>query len=457
MRAGTGAAIAVLCGVQFVDVMGVTSAITALPAMLAGVAAPPGSGPILASAYATFFGGLLLLGAQLGDRYGHRRVLVAGTIAFALVGVVGATAHEVVQLVGARALQGATAAVSVPCALTLLLETADRAGRRAGALAAWSASGAAAGATGLLLGGVLTQQLGWPSVFWLNVPVGLALGLAIVLVVPRRLRTDAALGELNWLASGLAVVGVVLVILGASLAESPEIWLLATSVLVGGLAFLAVLVVRERRAAQPMLPSAALRSANLRTGSLVSFVNTATTSSAAVLASLFLQQELRLNAATAGVSLLPMSLGAICGAAASRPLARRLHARPLAGLGLVGIGLGVAVLALRPGSSGVLAGAGLLRGIELGVSSVAGNDLGTDVPTEVRGVATGIVNTAAQLGTALGIALLMVLATVVGGGRTGTVVSWLTAAVLAMATAVAIQWERDGGAGPGGKQTQARA
>ena len=97
--------LAALCGVQFVDVLGVTSAVTAIPAMLDGVAAPPEATPILAAVYAMFFGGLLVLGARLGDRYGHRRVLMLGVAAFAAAGVVGATANGIIQLVAARGLQ----------------------------------------------------------------------------------------------------------------------------------------------------------------------------------------------------------------------------------------------------------------------------------------------------------------------------------------------------------------
>src|SRR5690349_16452300 len=138
--------VAALCGVQFVDVLGVTSAVTAIPAMLAGVSAPSEATPIVATVYAMFFGGLLVLGARLGDRYGHRRVLLAGVTAFTAVAVIGATAQEIVQLVVARGLQGAAAAVSVPSALRLLLDAAPNGPRRRTALAAWSATGAAAGA-----------------------------------------------------------------------------------------------------------------------------------------------------------------------------------------------------------------------------------------------------------------------------------------------------------------------
>src|SRR3954462_12027498 len=183
--AGYRRTVAALCGVQFVDVLGVTSAIVAIPAMLSGVSAPRAATPILATVYAMCFGGLLVLGARLGGRYGHRRVLLAGTVAFAAAGLIGASAQEVVQLVAARGLQGAAAAISVPSALRLLLDAApDPAGRR-GALAAWSASGAAAGALGLLVGGALTEVLGWRAVFWVNVPVGIVLVTAVRLGVPR--------------------------------------------------------------------------------------------------------------------------------------------------------------------------------------------------------------------------------------------------------------------------------
>lgn len=140
-----GGGVVVLCGVQFVDVLGVTSAVTAIPAMLAGVTAPSEATPVLAAVYAMLFGGLLVLGARLGDRYGHRRVLLAGIAAFAAVSVIGETAEHVAQLVVARGLQGAAAAVSVPPALRLLLDAAPEGPRRRSALAALSAAGAAAG------------------------------------------------------------------------------------------------------------------------------------------------------------------------------------------------------------------------------------------------------------------------------------------------------------------------
>src|SRR5919107_3586337 len=245
--------VAVLCGVQFVDVLGVTSAVTAIPAMLSGVSAPAEATPILATVYAMFFGGLLMLGARLGDRYGHRRVLLIGCAAFAIVGLVGAAAQEIVQLVAARGLQGAAAAISVPSALRLLLDAAPEPADRRTALAAWSASGAAAGALGLLVGGVLTEVFGWRAVFWVNVPVGILLVIAVRVVVPRsapgrnRPRLDAA-------GAALLTGAVITLIVGASLIESPHSRAAGGLLAVAGLAAGAGFVAQQRRAREPLVP-----------------------------------------------------------------------------------------------------------------------------------------------------------------------------------------------------------
>ena len=116
----TRTAVASLCLVQFADVLGVTVVVTALPSMLTALHAPASGGSLIATGYAMFFGGLLMLGARLGDRYGHRRTIVASLAVFAVGAVVAATAGSVVTLAAGRCLQGAAAAASVPSALRLL-------------------------------------------------------------------------------------------------------------------------------------------------------------------------------------------------------------------------------------------------------------------------------------------------------------------------------------------------
>src|SRR5450755_69089 len=140
MRPGA-VAVGALCLVQFVDVLGVTVVVTALPVMLADLGAPPSSGSLVVTAYAMFFGGLLMLGARLGDRFGHRRAITAGLVVFAAASLLGALAGSVVVLAAARCLQGAAAAASVPSALRLLTTLTAEGPARRRAIAAWSAAG----------------------------------------------------------------------------------------------------------------------------------------------------------------------------------------------------------------------------------------------------------------------------------------------------------------------------
>lgn len=426
-----------LCGVQFIDVLGVTSATTAIPAMLAGVAAAPAATPIVATAYAMFFGGLLIVGARLGDRYGHRRVLFAGTAAFVVVAVVGASAHEVIQLVAARGLQGGAAAVSVPCALRLLLDAAPQEPQRRNALAAWSATGAAAGALGYLVGGVLTDTFDWRAVFWVNVPIGVALLVAVRRQIPRS-TPDPAKPRLDLGGAGLLVAAVMALIIGASLAEDPHRRGPGLSLAAAGLVLAAAFAVQQRHAKSPLVPRPAWAAPNLRTGSIVSFVNTATTSSTGVLATLLLQQQLGASAVGAGLALMPFSLGVVAGSVLSRPLGQRLPPRRLAAAGLAGITAGNVAPALTYGSvAGIVAGV-VVAGIGLGVSSVAGTSIGTDVDDTLTGTATGLLNTGAQLGTAIGVAALLVLASSINYPWPGTATAWAAAAALAGCTALVL-------------------
>lgn len=140
-----------MCLLQFVDVLGVTVVVTALPRMLVDLHAPASSGGLVVTGYAAAFGGLLMFGARLGDRFGHRRAIVVSLVVLAGASVVGATAVPVPVLAAARAAQGAAAAVSVPAALRLLTTVTAAGAARERAVAAWSATGAMAGASGLVV------------------------------------------------------------------------------------------------------------------------------------------------------------------------------------------------------------------------------------------------------------------------------------------------------------------
>jgi MFS family permease len=429
-----------LCAVQFVDVLGVTSATTAIPAVVEELPAGSLAVVAIAAAYATFFGGFLVVGARIGDRWGHRPVLIVGLVLFAAVAVIGATAEDSAQVAVARALQGLAAAVSIPSALRLLLHLTPEPDRRTSAIAAWSAAGAAAGAAGFLLGGLVTEVWSWRGIFWVNLPVGLALAALIARFIRD---TPEPLGRAARLNIGGAVLmagAVMLLVGGGALTEQPDTRLVGAAGALLGLVAGGVFVLQQQRSRDALIPPQAFGTANLRLGTGLSFVNTATTSSSAVVLTLSLQQGHGATPLQAGLQLLPLSLAVVVGSAAAKPFSARWSRSTGAGAGLLAIAAGNVVLALQSELvAGVMTGAGLM-GVGLGVSSVAATSIGTDVPEQISGIASGVINTAAQLGTALGIAVVLAISTAVPPPLNGTITAWIVVAAIAAATAVACVW-----------------
>ena len=215
-----GVAVTALCLVQFMDVLGVTVVVTSLPAMLASLHAPDSLGSLIATGYAMFFGGLLMLGARLGDRYGHRRTILASLAVFALGALVAATAPSVLALAAGRCLQGAAAAASVPSALRLLTTITAEGPARQRAIAAWSAAGAAAGASGFVVGGIVTDLTSWRVIFWAYLPLAAALATVIAVSVPR----DGARRQaesLNLAGSLIFTAAVMAFVVGATVIAQP--------------------------------------------------------------------------------------------------------------------------------------------------------------------------------------------------------------------------------------------
>jgi MFS family permease len=442
MAADTGGqapAVAALCLVQFVDVLGVTVVVTALPSMLDSLHAPASSGSLLSTGYAMFFGGLLMLGARLGDRFGHRRMVLRSLLVFAAGSALAAVADSIAVLTAARCVQGAAAAAAVPSALRLLTTVSRDAAVRRRAIAAWSASGAAAGASGFVVGGVVTELTSWRVIFWAYLPLSAALGAAVLRWVPRDEEPDRTT-SLNVAGSISFTAAIMALIVGTTLVSQPG-HRLAGGLAIGAAALLAVSFVRiDRRARAPLLPDGVRRLTSLRWGAIGASLNTATTSSVMTLATLYLQQARHYRPIGAAAALLPFSLAVVAGAAAAAPALRRFTARRVAAAGLAAIAVADAALVVGARSTVALPACVALAGLGIGLSSVATTTMGTAVSDRWRGTASGILNTSAQIGTALGIAVLLLIATAttgtVGHGTTGPVVAWGCAAALAAAGAL---------------------
>jgi MFS family permease len=405
-------AVVSLCLVQFVDVLGVTVVVTALPAMLASLRAPAGAASLISAGYAMFFGGLLMLGARLGDRFGHRRVILAGLAVFAMAAILGATANSAAALTAARCLQGAAAAVSVPSALRLLTTITEDGPQRRAAIAFWSAAGAAAGASGFVIGGVVTDLVGWRAVFWAYLPLAVALAVAIGRAVPPDGAADRSV-RLNLASSVVFTLAVMAFVVATTLLPTRGavgILLLVLALVLAGL-FAAL----DRRSGAPLLPGFLLRQRLLRQGALGGLLNTLTTSSALTLVTLYLQDTRGRSPLVAGLTLLPFSLAVIAGSAAAAAVLARWPPQRVAAAGLALIGASDAALIPVADSAWALPVCVAAAGAGIGLASVATTGLGTSVPVADRGTASGIINTAAQLGTALGIAILLLVAAVTTG------------------------------------------
>ena len=209
--------LALLCTSFFMVILDVAIVNVALPSIQADLHFSPQNLQWVVSAYALTFGGLLLLGGRAADLLGRRRVFVAGVAVFALASLLAGVASTAALLVAARALQGIGAAAMTPAALSILTTTFAEGAERNKALGAWGAVGASGGTIGLLLGGILTETVGWQWIFLLNVPVGLlVIGLSPILLDESRAAGAARRFDL----AGAATVTVALSLLVYGLVDA---------------------------------------------------------------------------------------------------------------------------------------------------------------------------------------------------------------------------------------------
>ena len=430
---------ALVCIAQFVLVLDVTIVTTALPVLGRELGLAADDLQWVVTAYVLAFGGFLVAGGRAADLVGARRAFAVGLAGFAVTSLACGLAPTGWVLVAARVLQGLAAALLTPAALALLNAVAEPGAARRRAVGIWTAAAAGGGASGWVLGGLLTQYAGWRWVFLVNVPVGVV-GLAAVAFVLPRVAAEAA-RRLDLLGAVGLTAGLSLVVYGLSeaTAAAPNLLLVAAVLLAGGLLIGGTLAY-ERRVAAPLLPPGLLRTPPVRGANLLAAALTASTSPAMFLAVLYVQEVLALSPGRAAWLFPAVNLTVIAGSLAGPALIGRLGPRRAAIGGLVLIAAGSLLLTLVPPSGlpalRLVAAFGLM-GLGLGVASVASTAVGTaGVEPADRGVAGGVLNSAAQLGTALGLATLIPLATRAGEGPGGVYgglwLGWVGAAVVAV-------------------------
>jgi EmrB/QacA subfamily drug resistance transporter len=435
-------ALALLATAQFVVVLDASVVNVAMPSIGSDLGLTQEGLAWLVNAYVLAFGGFLLLGGRMADLLGRRRVFMAGFLLFALASFAGGLATSGGMLIAARALQGLGAAILSPAALSLVTTTFAEGAERNTALGVWGAVAAGGGAAGSLLGGVITQSLGWEWVLWINTPIGLAAAvLAPALLTESKVSTEQrsfdALGAIT--VTGGLVALVYAVINGVELAPLA----VAAALL---LAFAAV----ERRATNPLVPFAIFRSRSLTGAAVAGVLMGAALIGLFFFATLYLQQVLRYGPLKAGVSFLPLALtiGATAGLASQ--LSTRLGPKPvlIAGLLVQAAGLywfshvdaaGSYLGDVLFPSLVVALGMGLAF-VPLTIAALGGVD------DRESGLASGLMATAQQLGQAVGLAVLTGVAshstTLTAGFQDAFLVAAGFALVAALATTLIVRGVR---------------
>lgn len=368
----------------------------------------------MVTAYTLPFGGLLLIGGRVADFVGRKRAFLIGLLGFAAASALGGAAVNAGMLFGARALQGVFAAVLAPAALSLIAVTFTEPGERAKAFGVYGAVQGAAGAIGLILGGILTQYTSWRWCLFVNVP----LAIAVAALAPAAVRESRAEGDRRYDLPGavLATGGLVALVYGFTEAASNGVgWLAPRTLilLVSAAVLLAAFVIREARTRHPLLPLRVVLDRNRGGALLASLFIFAGMFGIFLFLTYFFQVNLGYGPLRAALAFLPFSGGIIVTAALVSSLLNRLGPKPLLVAGTALGTAGLLLLTTLDGNSTWVGGvlpAEIVMSIGLGmvfvpISSVA---LSGVTPRDA-GVASALINVTQQVGGALGTALLNTL------------------------------------------------
>ncbi|WP_017464097.1 DHA2 family efflux MFS transporter permease subunit [Dyella ginsengisoli] len=421
----------VLCAGVLMIVLDTTIINVALPSIKADLGFSEATLAWVVNAYMLTYGGFLLLAGRLGDLLGHRRVFLIGLAAFALASLACGLANSQLLLVVARAAQGLGGAVVSAVALSLIMDLFTGPADRARAMGIYGFVCAGGGSIGVLLGGLLTSTLSWHWIFLVNLPIGIAVALATLRLVPGTRkpfegRLDVAGATSVTLALTLAIYAIVH---GNEAGWTSPATL---GVLAAALGLLAMFLVIESRVASPLIPLGLFRHRNLSMASLIGVLWCAAMFAWFFLSALYMQQVLGYGPFRVGLAFLPANLVmAACSVGLSARLVMRFGIRrPLAaGLAMAAIGLALFARAPLDGHFVVdVLPAMLLLGLGAGIAFnpvllAAMGDVGPDQ----SGLASGVVNTAFMMGGALGLAALASLAAATTNTLTGTGASTLAA------------------------------
>ncbi|MBB3114029.1 EmrB/QacA subfamily drug resistance transporter [Paenibacillus phyllosphaerae] len=364
------------------------------------------------TAYVLPFGGLLLLGGRLSDRFGHRRLFIAGVAGFSIASVAAGLSVSGEWLLMARAIQGTSAALLAPAALALLTKLFADPQDRAKALGIWGAVAGIGSAAGVLLGGILTSFLGWSSVFYVNVPVGILVIAAVPFLIPKDVPSEGAGMDM----SGAAAVTAGITALVAALSGTERVgWTSTQTLVLAGLAviLLSSFIFLEKRAANPLMPLTIFRNRWVTGGNLAMFLIGGATTALFFALSVYMQQVLHYDAMKAGLTQLPMAAALVAIAGVVPAIVTAFGTGRSLAASLLLLAAGLVWLSFAPSDAAFmihLLGPTMLIGVGLGGAFVSGTEAAVHgVADDETGHASGLVNTSQQIGGAIGMAVLTAL------------------------------------------------
>jgi EmrB/QacA subfamily drug resistance transporter len=417
------AALAVIALAQFVVIMDTSIIGVALPKIQADVGFTPDTLSWVFNAYVVAFAGLLLLSGRLSDLFGAKRVFSAGWAVLAAGSLAAGLADSTAVEISARAVQGAGAALIAPSALTLLMTLFGANPKELmKAFAVYGAAAPAGGTAGVFLGGVITEWISWPWIFFINLPIA-----AFVLAVTPRLMPAVAArrGSIDLAGAATATAGLALTVFG--IVRAPEVgWGSSATLLAigGGLALLLAFVGLQASRREPLMPLRIFRTPNLAAANLAQFLLGAAWIPTWFFLNLYLQQVLGYGAFEGGAALLPMTVTIMVSVIVVAPrMVDRFGVKAPIVAGMVLLGAGMVLLSLvRPDGTfavdvlpaSLIAAAGMslafIPSLRTAISSAR---------PEEGGLASGIVSTSYQVGSALGLAAITAVATSQGADRLG--------------------------------------
>ncbi len=403
-----------VCVAQFMVVLDATIVNVALPSIQHGLHFSATSLQWVVNVYTLFFGGFLLLGGRAADLFGRQRLFLAGIALFTLASLVNGVATSSGMLIAGRAVQGLGAALVSPAALSIVMTTFSEGRERTKALGIWSAIAAGGGAVGLILGGLLTTELSWRWVFFINLPIGIVafvLGLRYIANTRAEERPETV-----DIAGATTVTGGLLVLVYDIVKAQQYGWTSARTLglFVVAVALLAAFVVTELRSKAPLIRLGIFRIRSLTSANVSMMFVAAGLFSMFYFASLYVQEVLHYSPLKAGFGFVPVTFGIVIGAGLAQPLIRIIGPRALPVMGIAIAATGLILLSRIPTHGAYLTD--LLPGlaimsIGMGLTFVPVTLLATtNIDASDAGLASGLFNTSQQVGGALGLAILSSIA-----------------------------------------------